>query len=717
MLALGLSIAGHYLIAAQESFAGQAGEVRVGDPQFKPGSTPMEKLHNGINGIGAKRVNLLLSPGTYNIYPGGSSTYVIPANITLKIDEGVVLAPVKGKSLDIRGEVKAGPYQIFGGEGTVLFSGQRLQTVYPQWWGALANGVDDDTIAFLSAVAAAQGNARLMLPKGKYRLFSAAPQNTTLTGNLWLEGEAGTEIILSKNFWTITSPQVAAPKLTGSLSRKATCLAIENAKGINPGDLVHISSEVEAETAWHSKKHDISLVQSIPDAKTLNLAYPVNFSYSAEEPGLKVTIYRPHRVTLRRLKIVSERGTISLDYLRGVSVDQCRLVGPGLSATAVSTGIRTIGCVDVVFKKMEIAYLTYGVIPCYTRNFLADGTFSRLCIHPYAPSLWCDNVTIKNLTGKDNVATMDSHPSFNVHYDKVNAHDTGISCLRSVGGSIRNSYFYCPLTKGVGYFQNLTLTDPNIYQEYDFIAEDVVWDTPNAEPYQLAFGPEYGRSAYFRNVKAKNIDVSPGDPNHIGRAMLEDCQFDLLRSRVSNTTVLSHQKGMDAELDASNHIYVIDIRKRALFRTNEKGLVKGKLFHLESGEPFTGTVRIKTFVNFFQGPSSARTFGTLKLITRPSQGGTGDAAALEQHYQFCHQIFYGSNIKFDLNPSFRAAAAVPSDQLPTLAVSNITQQGYDQTKKENDWWVQLDITLTPPKSGPRLDLWYELELDSPRQTS
>ena len=70
----------------------------------------------------------------------------IPENICLKFDKGAILEIADTKTLTINGAIEAGLWQIFNKSGTV--GGVPIVTaMYPEWFGAVADGVTDDTTA------------------------------------------------------------------------------------------------------------------------------------------------------------------------------------------------------------------------------------------------------------------------------------------------------------------------------------------------------------------------------------------------------------------------------------------------------------------------------------------------------------------------------------------------------------------------------------------
>lgn len=81
-----------------------------------------------------------------------SDNTTIPDNVAVLILRGGSFAVAPGKKLTINGPFDAGLHQVFSGSGTVQFGVGFVKDIYPQWWGALADGAHDDTSAIQSAI-------------------------------------------------------------------------------------------------------------------------------------------------------------------------------------------------------------------------------------------------------------------------------------------------------------------------------------------------------------------------------------------------------------------------------------------------------------------------------------------------------------------------------------------------------------------------------------
>lgn len=105
----------------------------------------------------------------------------IPSNIALAFKNTGSLEPAVTKTLTINGPVDAGLWQIFGGEGTTTGAIQS-HYIYPEWFGAVGDGITDDTLAIQAAVAI----PAVVWCSAKYRITDTiALVSTGCTGMVW----------------------------------------------------------------------------------------------------------------------------------------------------------------------------------------------------------------------------------------------------------------------------------------------------------------------------------------------------------------------------------------------------------------------------------------------------------------------------------------------------------------------------------------------------
>ena len=148
-------------------------KVPVASPSMKAGSSGIEVRQSGsvsrhktlkeaIAAAGSSQATLCIPPGSWTI----AENLLLPPNISLKFERGAILDINKDVVVTINGEIDAGFFPIFNGEGSIQGNIQSLY-IYPQWWGAQGNGSNDDYEAISKAVKAAT-SGRLYFKRGIY---------------------------------------------------------------------------------------------------------------------------------------------------------------------------------------------------------------------------------------------------------------------------------------------------------------------------------------------------------------------------------------------------------------------------------------------------------------------------------------------------------------------------------------------------------------------
>lgn len=121
-----------------------------------------KNLKDAIAAVGSNQATLHIPPGSWTI----AENLLIPSNISLKFERGAIFDINKDVLVTINGEIDAGLFPIFNGEGSIQGNIQALN-IYPQWWGAQGNGSNDDYEAISKAVKAAT-SGRLYFKRGNY---------------------------------------------------------------------------------------------------------------------------------------------------------------------------------------------------------------------------------------------------------------------------------------------------------------------------------------------------------------------------------------------------------------------------------------------------------------------------------------------------------------------------------------------------------------------
>jgi len=100
---------------------------------------------------------------------------------SLEIKQGGVITIPTGATLTINGPFQAGLYQVFDGDGSVVFGSGSVSEVYPEWWGAIADGVTDCSASIEAAnSSAAINNMEVRFVSGTYLINTSISWSTSL---------------------------------------------------------------------------------------------------------------------------------------------------------------------------------------------------------------------------------------------------------------------------------------------------------------------------------------------------------------------------------------------------------------------------------------------------------------------------------------------------------------------------------------------------------
>lgn len=137
--------------------------------------------------IGSSPVTLKISVKVYL-----AQSILIPENVALLFDRAGRLVVSEGVTLNIRGAIDAGLWQIFDGKGHIDLTWSKTPGIYPHWFGATgtfnpdANPdlSTDDAPAFQKALQSISRAQTLRVPLGCYKLKSSliTPEQVTILG-------------------------------------------------------------------------------------------------------------------------------------------------------------------------------------------------------------------------------------------------------------------------------------------------------------------------------------------------------------------------------------------------------------------------------------------------------------------------------------------------------------------------------------------------------
>lgn len=193
---------------------------------------------------------IVLNPGNYTVV----TALTIPANITIKPQPGSLLIKSGSGSITFNGKLKAGITQVFSGFEYITFKTGAIKTLYPEWFGAVADDATDCTDALQCSInSAARSGLNIELGSGVY-VFSRLyfhyhvtenpnwPNDTAIQGRVIVRGTG----MMAKNNYT-SSVKKTYLKSTDSTGPAIFCTynSVKNVYGIR---LENLSIEAENTT-------------------------------------------------------------------------------------------------------------------------------------------------------------------------------------------------------------------------------------------------------------------------------------------------------------------------------------------------------------------------------------------------------------------------------------------------------------------------------------
>jgi hypothetical protein len=119
-------------------------------------------INAAVTAIGATETTLVISDAQTL-----TANLTIPSTLTLKILNGGSIVKASTYTLTINGNFEAGLYQVFSGfsVGDITFTGNSSYDIIPQWFGAKADGSNDDSTAIQSALTSAGNEGSIFFPR------------------------------------------------------------------------------------------------------------------------------------------------------------------------------------------------------------------------------------------------------------------------------------------------------------------------------------------------------------------------------------------------------------------------------------------------------------------------------------------------------------------------------------------------------------------------
>lgn len=301
-----------------------------------------------------------------------------------------------------------------------------------KWYGAVADGVTDDTTAFNSAITAANsaGGGRIHVPAGTYAVLSIA-----MKSNVALELAPGA--ILLK---TGGSSSTYAINFTGSLSATTTTLsgnaaigdrtlAVTSETGFAAGDWLLVRDSVYVSGTTGRNQEIVRVASTSAGSLALTGSLIGSYATASSAAVYKLTAIENAKIMGKgQVKLASGTagGGISLDYCVNCGVEGITILGPNQLAGVVvaeSTEV-TIDGIVVRDGQTQTSGLGYGV---------SIGTSSH---HVLISNSHFENIRENPISARSRFVTFVNNTCIDANDSAVNTHGQGCSDIVISGNVI-----------------------------------------------------------------------------------------------------------------------------------------------------------------------------------------------------------------------------------------------------------------------------------------
>ncbi|GAW65838.1 hypothetical protein GPEL0_01f0913 [Geoanaerobacter pelophilus] len=129
--------------------------------------------------------------------PVTTCNLTIPADRSITVSGNGIIAVGDGCTLTILGPFSCGQRQAFTGKGVVKFSKGNVPEIYPQWWGAVADGRSDCYHALRNMYNSFNltGGGKIVFPKGRYWIAEYKKSGDSNINDLIIRNLDGVELV------------------------------------------------------------------------------------------------------------------------------------------------------------------------------------------------------------------------------------------------------------------------------------------------------------------------------------------------------------------------------------------------------------------------------------------------------------------------------------------------------------------------------------------
>lgn len=397
----------------------------------------------------------------------------------------------------------------------------KFQTSDGGWWelvpplhasmfGVIADGITNAAEGLAQAIETAQFlNQPLEFPAGDIAIGATlppiiVPADTTL--DIWSRGKArlliGAGSPVGINFsGTIVA---AGLTLTEAVAWGDVVINVNDAGLAQAGDTLYLDTDTPVEASYRYGKKMLGVIASV-NANAVTLVEPANFDFSV--PETSVSISRSGVLRLRGVgwKCAPEK-RVDFTRLRGAYICDATLEG---TAVREATDCLLLSiCEGTRGERLRLINSRYSInVSNASRNSEFTDIYAEGLQHPIDANNWAYNTSIKRISGLNNTAIVECHPSFETKFEDVvdiivPDQKASLAGLRCYGGYAKRIKSVDTSVKPVGGGGGIISIPAYRYlgRKYDRVYEDI-------EGLRGGLGAREVNGLYIRRCTVNSIDV------------------------------------------------------------------------------------------------------------------------------------------------------------------------------------------------------------------
>lgn len=410
----------------------------------------------------------------------------------------------------------------------------KFQTRDGAWWelvppfnaamfGVIADGVTDAGTSLANAIATAQFlDQPLELPAGDIAIDTplstiTIPVDTTL--DMWSRGKTRLLINAGSPACIDFSGEFVATNLTltAAVAWGDMVINVNDASLAHVGDILFLNTDTQVEASYGYDKQMLGVIASI-NANAVTLVEPANFDFSALETF--VSISRSGMLRLRGIGWKCALGKcVAFTSLKAPYICDATLEGTAVRAVIDCLLLRM--CEGLRGERLRLMNSRYSInVSNASRNSEFSDIYAEGLQHPIDANNWAYNTTIRRITGVNNTAIVECHPSFETKFEDVvdvivpdqKATLVGLRCYGGHAKRVRSVDTSLTPVGGTGGVISLPAYR-YLGQKYDRVYEDIVG-------LRGGLGAREVNGFYIRRCAVNSIDIDI--TNDVGFVEVDD---------------------------------------------------------------------------------------------------------------------------------------------------------------------------------------------------